>query len=302
MLLSEFSSFISEQNLQVFNEKEFETLALVEQNPGKKCITFINEKKYFSKLNENVSIVITKEELKDFVPGKCGVVVSKNPSLTFFIFQNLLKNNKNYIRQPNNTVIGNDCKISSLASIAKENVVIGNNVEIEDFVTIYPNTIIGDNVIIRSGAKVGGLGFEYKRCPDNTILIVNHYGGVVIEHDVDIRCNVCIDRAVYPWDNTIIGEYSKIDNLVHIGHGVKIGRRLLIAANTTIGGRTLIGDDSWIGMGATVKNAIVAGEKISVNMGSVLANDLSAGKEVCGNYAVEKDVFFFNQLKIRSKR
>lgn len=301
MILSRLS-FTSNYAFDIHNEKDFETLALVAQDPGKKYITFINEKKYFSKLNENVSMVITKPELKEFIPDRCGIVVSDNPGITFFGLHNFLGTDTSYVRPSYKTVIGDGCRISCLASIAEKNVTIGNNVTIEEFVTIYPNTIIGDNVIIRSGVKIGCHGFEYKRTPDASVLSINHYGGVIIKHDSDIHCNTCIDRAVYPWDDTVIMEYSKIDNLVHIGHGVKIGKCLLIAANTTIGGRTIVGDGSWVGMGVTIKNAIRVGEKTSVNMGSVLANDLESGKEVSGNYAVDQDAFFFHQLKIKSKR
>lgn len=298
MLLSELGF---SQELEIYNEKEFNYLALVVQNPGKGILTFINEKKYISNINENVSMVVTNADLRDAVPDTCGVVVSESPSLTFFKIHNFLNQNGKYIREIYNAVIGQNCKISKLASIAEYNVIIGNNVIIEDFVTIYPNTIIGDNCIIRSGSKIGGQGFEYKRCSDNTILAVNHYGGVIIENDVDIHCNVCIDRAVYPWDDTVIGEYSKIDSVVHVGHAVKIGKRVLVVANSTIGGRTVIGDGSWVGMGVTIKNAIRTGKKVSINMGSVLANDLEDGKEVSGNYAVDQDAFFFHQIKMMTK-
>lgn len=298
MLLSTLS-FSSEHNLSIYNEQVFYTLGLVAQNPGQKYITFINDIKYLSKLNENVSVVITKPELKEIIPKKYGIVVSENPTITFFELQNYLSLNTDYIRKSEDTVIGKNCKISSLVSIAKENVVIGNNVEIEDFVTIYPNTTIGDNVIIRSGSKIGGQGFEYKRCPDNTILTVKHYGGVVIEHDVDVHCNVCIDCAVYPWDNTVIGEYTKIDNLVHIAHAVKIGKRNLITASACIGGRTEIGDDCWIGIGAIIKNAVSVKNKATITMGSVLANNVRENEEVGGFYAVRHEDFLMSQYKIR---
>lgn len=299
MILSEFS-FASEHKLEIHNEKAFETLALVAQDPGKKYITFINEKKYFSKLNENVSMVITNPELKEFVPDRCGVVVSDNPSIAFFELQNFLEGNEDYIRPVYKTAIGKNCKIGRLTSIAENNVTIGNNVIIEDFVTIYPNTVIGDNVIIRSGAKIGGLGFEYKRCPDNTVLTVNHYGGVIIESNVDIHCNTCIDRAVYPWDDTVIGEHSKIDNLVHIAHAVKVGRRCLITAGCCFGGRTVTGADCWFGLGAVIKNAVKIGSQVKVTIGSVLVNNAKDGLELSGFYAVKNEDFLMSQYKLMS--
>lgn len=297
MLLSSLP-FASEYDLEIYNEQEFETLALVAQNPGKKYITFIKEAKYFSKLNENASMVITKKELKDSVPKHCGIVLSETPDMTFFRLQNALAGNKEYIRPEYKTAIGRNCKIGKFASIAENNVTIGDNVIIEDFVTIYPNTSIKDNVIIRSGAKIGGQGGEYKRLPDNTVLMVEHCGGVILDHDVDIHCNVCIDRAVYPWDDTVVGEYTKIENLSHIAHAVKLGKRLIISANATVGGRTVVGDDSWIGLGAVIKNGITLGERVSVNMGSVLVNDLESEMSVCGNFAIDKNLFFYNQLKM----
>ena len=295
MLLSELD-FARE--LEIYNEKEFDSLALVVQNPGGQILTFIREEKYFSKINENVSMVITTPELKDIVSHAYGVVVSSNPTLTFFKLHNFLEKNTNYIRPKYKTIIGKKCKISKLASIAKNNVKIGNNVIIEDFVTIYPNTIINDNCVICSGAKIGGQGFENKRCPDKTILSVNHYGGVIIGHDVDIHCNVCIDRAVYPWDNTVIGEYTKIDNLSHIAHAVKLGARCFVAAGTCFGGRTVTGDDCWFGIGSVIKNGLKIGHEASVTMGSVLASNVINNAEVSGFYAVNHERFLFNQYKL----
>ncbi len=296
MLLSELQF---PQELAIYNEKEFDYLALAVQNPGKKILTFINEKKYLSNLNENVSMVITKSELKDFVPTFCGVVISESPSLTFFKLHNFLEMNIDYNREEYNTVIGQNCRISKLASIAETNVTIGNNVIIEDFVTIYSNTVINDNCIIRSGAKIGGQGFEYKRSADNIILTVNHYGGVIIEHDVDIHCNVCIDRAVYPWDNTVIGEYTKIDNLVHIGHAVKIGKRCLITSGTQIAGRTNIGDNCWFGVGAIVSNGLSIGNNASITIGSVVIGRLDDNEKVSGFYAIKHNDFLLREFKLR---
>ncbi|MCR4631027.1 MAG: hypothetical protein K5786_05305, partial [Treponema sp.] len=125
MLLSKLS-FSSK--LEIYNEQEFETLALVVQNPQKKFITFVNEKKYLSKLNENVSMVITKTEFKDFVPSNYGVIISDNPTLTFFKLHNFLVNNKDYIRPEYKTLIGKNCNIGKYVSIAENNVTIGNNV------------------------------------------------------------------------------------------------------------------------------------------------------------------------------
>ena len=93
MLPSRLSFF---DGFEIHNEKNFDVLALVVQNPQKKFITFVNEQKYLSKLNENVSMVITKNELKDSVPSTCGIIITDNPTLTFFKLHNFLENHNEY--------------------------------------------------------------------------------------------------------------------------------------------------------------------------------------------------------------
>lgn len=297
MLLSKLSF---NNYIEIINEKEFYTLGLVSQTIGKKYLTFINEKKYFPELTEDVSVVITKKELIPYIKRDICIVISDNPALTFFELHNFLSNDANYSREMNKTKIGNNCSISKNASIADENVIIGNNVVIEDFVTIYPNVVINDNTIIRSGARIGGYGFQCKRTPEGSVLDVLHLGGVIIGKNVDIHCNSCIDRALYPWDNTIIGDYARISSLVHIGHGVKIRERTFIAGSTCIGGRTEIGKDSWLGMGTIIKNALHIGNNANITMGAVLAENVENGKEMSGFYAIDHKTFLFNQLRMRN--
>lgn len=295
-----FSKVYNCEDLEIINEQEFSTLGLASQKIDVPFITFVKEKKYLSKLSETVTMVVTTKDLVPYIKGNRGIVISSNPVITFFSLHNSLSDNINYARVTDKTQIGNNCKISKFSSISETGVVIGNNVIIEDFVTIYENVTIKDNVIIRSGTKIGGMGFEYKKLSDGSALGVKHLGGVVIEEYADIHCNSCVDRAVYPWDNTIIGKYVCIDSLVHIGHGVKIGARTFVAACSCFGGRTEIGSDTWVGMGVTVKNALTVGDKASITMGSVLAENVDEEKEVSGFYAIEHKKFLYNQLRSRN--
>lgn len=187
------------------------------------------------------------------------------------------------------TEIGNNCNISDLSVIAENNVVIGNNVTIQEFVTIRENTIIEDNAIIRVGSVIGGQGYEYKK--DKNLFLVNHVGGVIIKEHADIHHNVCVDKAIYPWDDTIIGNDSKIDNLVHIAHGVKLGERVSVVANTCVAGRTVVGDDSWIGPVSAVRNGLVLGKESKVSMGSVVTRNVEEGQTVTGNFAIPHEDF-----------
>lgn len=285
------------QSYEIIQDKDFLTLALAIMKLEQSFCTFIEEEKYIDTISPNAVMVITTEELSEkILKLNKGVCVCEIPRILFFQIHNYLEDEKSYIREKSITKIGENCKISTLSSIAQDNVVIGNNVVIEEFVVIRPNTVIGDNSIIRAGSIIGGEGFEFKR-EQETILGVRHLGGVNIGHHVEVQHNVCIDRAVYPWDNTEIGNYTKIDNLVYIAHGVKIQENVLIVAQSGIGGRTIIESGTWIGLGASVKNGNVIGEKARVNMGAVVTKPVEAKGSVTGNFAIDHERFIQNLKK-----
>jgi UDP-3-O-[3-hydroxymyristoyl] glucosamine N-acyltransferase len=148
-----------------------------------------------------------------------------------------------------NTFIGDFVTISDNAEIG-DNVVIeagcyiGNNVKIGDNCKIEVNTVIkyayiGNNVEISAGVRIGqdGFGFSYDGTKYNKL---NQLGLVIIENDVSIGANCCIDRGSF--DNTVIGYNTKLDNLVQIAHNVKIGKHCLLASQVGISGSTIIGD------------------------------------------------------------
>ena len=128
---------------------------------------------------------------------------------------------------------------------------------------------------------------------------VKHCGGVIIGENVEVQYNSCVDKALNTWDNTVKDKYSKLDNFVHIEHGVKVSERCLIASNTTIGGRTIVGEDSWIGLGAVISNGLKLGKKISISLGAVVTKDLSDGEKVSGNFAIRHDKYIDFIKRIR---
>ena len=279
------------------NEQDFETLALSASNIPESCCIFLDDVKYAKDIRENVTMVLTTEEIETYVKEqteyKGGFCVVKQPRLLFFEIHNYLENSVDYVRPVFETKMGKACQISPLASISESNVVIGDNVIIEEFAVIRANTVIGNNSIVRAGAKIGGQGFEFKRTQDS-IVSVAHLGGVIIGHHVEIQYNTCIDRAVYLWDNTVIGNYSKIDNLVHIVHAVKVEENVMIVAQSGIGGRTIIKPETWIGFGATVSNGLIIGRNARVNIGSVATRSVQDEQSVTGNFAIEHSKFIEN--------
>ena len=281
------------------NEQNVSSLGLVEYNDGNDVCTFIENEKYIEKISNNIRMVFAKKDLLDVLnqkDGRFGVCIVEDPRLTYFRLHNYLSKDALYNRPCFPTQIGANCKISNHAVIADRNVVIGNNVTIEEFVVIRENTVIGDNSVIRAGCKIAGEGFEFKNTSEE-VFHVNHIGGVIIGNSVEIQYNTCIDRAIYPWDNTLIGDYVKIDNLVHIGHAVKVDARTMIVANSGIGGRVSIGKDAWIGFGATIRNGLQIGDKARTNMGSVVTQNVGAKEAVTGNFAIPHEEFIVKLKK-----
>lgn len=281
------------------NEQRVSSLGLVEYNDGKDVCTFVDNEYYLEKLSDNIQMVLIGEDLLDTLKQyrkSYGICVVENPRLTYFRIHNYLVNDISYRRTDFKTRIGTNCNISSQAVIADKNVIIGNNVTIEEFAVIRENTVINDNSIIRAGCKIAGEGFEFKNTSEE-VFHVSHIGGVIIGESVEIQYNTCIDKAIYPWDNTVIGDHVKIDNLVYIGHAVKVDSRTMIVANSGIGGRVSIGEDVWIGFGATIRNGIHIGDRARTNMGSVVTRNVGTEEAVTGNFAIPHKDFIANLKK-----
>jgi UDP-3-O-[3-hydroxymyristoyl] glucosamine N-acyltransferase len=122
---------------------------------------------------------------------------------------------------------------------------LGADVEIGDHCTLHPNvvlyhgTVVRDHVVIHAGSVIGTDGYGYKQ-RQGVHVKFPQVGRVLIERDVEIGANACIDRAALGL--TVIGAGTKIDNQVHIAHNVKVGKGVLILGQTGIGGSTVIED------------------------------------------------------------
>lgn len=155
----------------------------------------------------------------------------------------------------------------------------------------FSENIFADDLIAGPGTFLGKDGFGWVRQEDGTLLKMPHAGNVVIEANVELGAHVCIDRAVK--GSTVIGEGTKIDNLVHIAHGAKIGKHCLIVAGAVIGGSAEIGDYCFIGINASIKNKVKIGNNVTVGMGAVVIHDVPDGQTVAGNPA--KSLHYFRE-------
>lgn len=287
------------------NEKDVNSLGLLKYNSGENICTFLEKKEYLDNLNSNISMVITDYDIANHLLNSkrdIGVIITDNPRILFFSIHNYLSGLEIYKRKKKKNYFGDNVSIGKYTSIASNNVHIGDNVIIEDFVSIRENTVIGDNSIIRSGAIIGGSGFEFKKdIKSGRNFSVEHVGGVKIGDSVEIQYNTCIDKAIYPWDDTIIGDYVKIDNLVHIAHGVKVGINTYIVAGAKVGGRCRIGENAWIGIGAVIRNGIDIASNSKVNMGAVVTKSVADGESVSGNFAINHQRFIENLKKTNNE-
>ena len=276
---------------EIYDEKEFYSLGLVGSVTGSQKCTFIDREEFLSDIPEDVSMLITTKKFAGMLGDRrFGLCVTENPRILFFKLHNAISMVEPYARKKKKTQIGRNCSIHHTAIIADKNVIIGDNVKIEEYVVVRENTIIGDNSIIRAGVKIGEPDFEFKREGD-AIFGVEHCGGVVIGKDVEILSNTGVNKALYPWDDTIIGDYTKIDMLCNISHGAKIGKNTMIVALSGVGGRTVIGDNCWIGYGTILRNGIEIGDNARVNMGAVVSKSVGERASVTGNFAIDHDKF-----------
>lgn len=225
-------------------------------------------------------IVLCKKNMRGIaVPNEnTQLVFLENPRLAFVHFVNKVKDQHSAGANERRATIGNNCKIGELAVIG-ENCIIGNNVVIEAKVSLK-NCRIGDGCIIQSGVSIGSDGFAYERYPDGRLERFPHLGEVVLGKNVEIAANCSIARGSL--GDTVIGDGTKLDALVHVAHNVQIGRDCQLAAGTIIGGSTTVGDSCWTGLNATLKNQIHVGSYVLVAAGACVIGDVPDGDIVAG--------------------
>ena len=174
-------------------------------------------------------------------------------------------------------------------TVIHPNVVVGPGARIGEDCVIYSQAsirervAIGDRVTLHNGVVVGSDGYGFARQKDGTHLKIPQHGDVVIEDDVEIGANSTIDRPAI--GETRISAGTKIDNLVHVAHGVAIGRRVLLAAQVGIAGSTTIGDDVMMAGQTGVAGHLTVGARAIVGAKSAVLQPVDAGAFVTGSPA-----------------
>lgn len=273
----------------------------------KGSLIWISEKK------ENIAELISQTKAsfiicgENYMPGDDAdvagklIVVTRRPRLFFlsFVADMLLKIPVKPEIHPS-AILHPKCRIGQNVSIGAGCIIgesaIGDNVRLFPNVVIYDNCKIGDNVIVNSNTVIGADGFGYERSEEGFIKFP-HLGSVVIEDDVEIGSNTCIDVGTL--GATFIGKGCKIDNLVHIAHNVHIGAHTAVIANAMIGGSVVIGPGSWIAPSASIRDGLKIGSNVTVGMAAVVTKNIEDNQVVAGNPAVPIEEFkkYLNKLK-----
>lgn len=235
-------------------------------------IVFVDHPKYYDKALESAATIVLINKEVECPEGK-ALLISDDP---FRDFNKLTQHFKPF--KASNSAIAKDAIIGE-GTIIQPNCFIGNNVTIgknciiHSNVSIYDNAIIGDNVTIHAGSILGASAFYYKNRPEGYDQLLSG-GRIIIKDNVDIGALCTIDRGVT--GDTTIGEGSKLDNQIQIGHDTVVGKKCLIASQTGIAGCVVIEDNVTIWGQVDIKS------DVTITSGTVIYAQAGINKSTIG--------------------
>ena len=249
-------------------------------------ISFVDFEKYYSKcLNSAATVIIINKEVA--CPDGKTLLVTSEP---FSAYVKIVNHFRPF--EPATKMISDSAKIG-VGTHIQPGVFVGNHVTIgtdcliHPNVTIYDHSVIGNNVIIHAGCVLGADAFYFKRRKDRDVQYdkLVSCGRVIIEDDVEIGAGTTIDKGVS--GDTIIGQGTKLDNHIHIGHGAVIGRNCLFAAQVGVGGKAIIEDEVILWGQVGVSKDLTIGKGAVVLAQSGVPASLEGGKTYFGSPAGE---------------
>ena len=189
--------------------------------------------------------------------------------------------------------VGNDCYIGDFAVVEQgakigenvqiypqcyigDNVTIGEGTKIYPGVKIYEGCKIGKNCIIHAGAVIGADGFGFAPREDGTFAKIPQLGIVIIEDNVEIGANSCVDRA--KTDATIVHSGVKLDNLIQLGHNVEVGANTVMSAQVGIAGTTKVGSNCFIAGQVGIADHVTVGNAVKIGSKSGIDKDVADGE------------------------
>lgn len=285
--------------------REFSDVATL-KNAGPKDVSFFHNKKYIEDLKTTkAGLVLLTPEFKDLAPQDTTVVVTSLPYRAFALVATALYPGVEDALFMHDRAISNEAHIASDVELAHgcvvmagakissgtklgPNCVIGPGVEIGSNCRLGANvsishSILGDRVRIFPGVCIGQAGFGFAM-DERGHISVPQLGRVFIQDDVEVGANATIDRGTL--EDTIIGQGSRIDNLVQIGHGVQMGKNCVIVAQVGISGSTILGDFVIAAGQAGLTGHIQIGDGARIAAQAGVLRDVAKGEAVAGSPAV----------------
>lgn len=183
-----------------------------------------------------------------------------------------------------NVIIGDDAKIYPQVYVG-ENTTIGADTILYAGVKIYHDCVIGENCIFHSGCVIGADGFGFYPTENGVYEKIPQLGNVIIEDDVEIGANTCIDRAMI--NSTIIHKGTKIDNLNQIAHNCEIGHDTVIAACCGFAGSVQVGNNCVFAGQVGVKDHVKIGNQVIIGSQTGIHKNISDGQRILGTPAME---------------
>lgn len=285
-------------NCQYLGDAEHLTLGINEIHrvePGD--LTFVDVEKYYAKaLDSAATTILINKEVE--VPAGKGLLISDDPFRDYNRLTEYVKPQKPLdtvgepvlgedVRIGRNVVFGEEVKIGAGTEIG-HNVVIGSHVSIGANCRIHANvsigdySIIGNEVCINAGTVISGEAFYFKARPYGRDKMLSK-GRVVIGDHVDIGANCTIDRGVS--GDTVIGDWTKLDNLIQVGHDTIIGKKCIIASQVGIAGVNKIEDEVILWGQVGINKDVVIGEKAVLYGKTGVMSSLEGGKTYLGMIA-----------------
>lgn len=237
----------------------------------------------------SAGIILCGNEIRGRVKPKPHqlVVFLENPRRSFVMFAGQLADRMDEAHSfgtptalvSSTAKVGKDCILGAY-SVIGPNCIVGDNTKVHERVVLSRNCTVGRNCTIQSGVTIGEDGFAFERHENGELSKFPHFRGVIIGDNVEICSNTNIARGSLV--DTIIGDGTKIDSMVHIAHNVRVGRNCQLTAGTVIGGSAIIGDNCWTGLNSTIKDHARLGNNVIVGAGACVIRDVPDGDIVAG--------------------
>lgn len=256
----------------------FKNVRTLEEADSESIVWIRNDKKNKEALLENTEasfVICGMQAFPQGFPGKLLLKVNDPKLIYARVVSHFFTPKREAQIHPSavidrDAILGDNVSIGAFCVIGK--VTVGDGTSIAPHCTINDDCIIGQNVYIGAGTVVGGPGFGFATNAQGQHERFPHIGNVIIEDDVEIGANTCIDKGTL--GSTVLKRGCKVDNLVHIAHNVVLGERSFVVANAMVAGSCTIGENTWVAPSSSIRDTVSVGRNALIGMGSVVTKSV----------------------------